>query len=251
MTTLTIKPAVTFTAIRSALRNILQTTDNTFLSKLFAKEFTVEVVSEKEVNIVTKSGQVYVALVAGKKVVILKNQASKNSVNVVLGKVTMKDFIVNENAFVIDLESNTVKSATVSTGWIPEDGTSNILTLGATMALSNLSLVSTKGSSGKIEHFIFDSNIGTSASGTVELREALTSIVEANGGFVVVEQAPKASNKLSGAEKETSKRTSGKAMKVHAAILEENRKAQKKAGKDAELAQEILTRRNAESLQYA
>jgi hypothetical protein len=40
-------------------------------------------------------------------------------------------------------------------------------------------------------------------------------------------------------------------MKVHAAILEENRKAQKKAGKDAELAQEILTRRNAEALQYA
>lgn len=101
MTTLTIKPAVTFVAFRNALRLALQKNDNSFLNKLYSKDLSVEAVCENKVLVVNNlTGEKTTVLVAGKKVIVLKGQAAKNSVNIGLNRdVSLNSFLVNENGF--------------------------------------------------------------------------------------------------------------------------------------------------------
>lgn len=250
MTALTIKPAVTFVAFRNALRLALQKNDNTFLNKLYSKDLSVEAVCENKVEVVNNlTGEKTTVLVAGKKVIVLKGQAAKNSVNIGLNRdVSLNSFLVNENGFSIDLEDHSIKAVTVSTGWVPADGVEAHLTVGAIMALSNITLASSKGSSGEVEHFVFAGKTGLAASGIVELRTALTELVEANGGFVVAEQAPKVRKQRTTSfnSMETSKGTSAEFLRVEGRFARETRNAEIEAEKDAKVAQQVLSRRNIE-----
>jgi len=255
MTTLTIKPAVTFVAFRNALRLALQKNDNSFLNKLYSKDLSVEAVCENKVLVVNNlTGEKTTVLVAGKKVIVLKGQAAKNSVNIGLNRdVSLNSFLVNENGFSIDLEDHSIKAVTVSTGWVPAEGVEAHLTVGAVMALSNITLASSKGSSGEVEHFVFAGETGLAASGIVELRTALTELVEANGGFVVAEQAPKVRKQRTTSfnSMETSKGTTAEAWRVESATRRNHRQACKEVEKEVKLAQKIRDRRNAEALKAA
>ena len=247
-------PAVSYTRVVSAMKKSQMDTQQSFFAALLLNTFTVETVGENQITIKNNhTGAENTALVVGSKLVIMTHDTIKKSgLALKLNhSIAMDTFAKSENAYVLDLDANTVKGAKIASGWVPADGLEDTITLTAMMALSNTTIVSTKSVDGAIEHFVIGQGKNVSTDSIAEVRATLTSIIAENGGFVAKEPAPKVSKKLSGAEKETSTRTSGKAMKVHAAILEENRKAQKKAGKDAELAQEILTRRNAEALQYA
>jgi hypothetical protein len=255
MTTLTIKPAVTFVAFRNALRLALQKNDNSFLSKLYSKELSVEAVCENKVEVVNNlTGEKTTVLVAGTKIIVLKGQASKNAVNIGLNRdVSMNTFMLNENGFAIDMQDHSIKAVTVSTGWVPADGVEAHLTVGAVMALTNITMASTKGSSGEVEHFIFAGEGAVSARGIVEVRAALTELVQANGGFVVVEEAPKVRKQrvTSFASMETSKGTSAEAQRVETATRRNHRQACKEVAQEAKLAQKIRDRRNVEALKAA
>ena len=247
-------PAVSYTRVASAMKKSQMDNQQAFFAALLLNTFTIETHGENEIVIKNNhTGTEYIALVVGSKLVILTGEAIKKSgLSLKLNhSIAMDTFAKSENAHVLDLETNTVKGAKVAFGWVPADGLEDTITLSALLALSNTTIVSTKPVDGAIEHFVIGQGKNVATDSIAEVRTTLTSIIDENGGFVAKEPAPKVSKKLSGAEKETSTRTSGKAMKLHAAFLEETRKAQKKAGKDAELAQEILTRRNAEALQYA
>lgn len=193
-TTATVKAkAPTHINIKAAIKRVIVDVPNRFLTRLYVQEFTVTQTSPNELQLQNQAtGDIFLAMFAGNKLVIIADENSKASVSIGLNRqVALTEFLNNHNGYVVDLAEHTVKAVVVSSGWKPSEDVEQHLTVEAIMALSNTVIASSKGSSGEIEHFVFSGEAGYAAKGIVEVREALTTVVNENGGFVVVEKETK------------------------------------------------------------
>lgn len=249
-------PAVSYTRVASAMKKSQMDNQQAFFAALLLNTFAIETHGANEIVIKNNhTGAENIALVVGSKLVILTGEAIKKSgLALKLNhSIALDTFAKSENAYVLDLEANTVKGAKVGFGWVPADGVEDSITLGAMMALSNTTIVSTKPVDGAIEHFVIGQGKNVATDSIAEVRTTLTSIIEENGGFVVAETVKKErkARVTSFASMETSKGTTAEAWRVESATRRVHRQACKEVAKDVKLEQKIRDRRNAEALMYA
>ena len=257
-----VKAAVSYTRVASAMKKSQLESQTPFFAALLLQGFNINTVSEGEVVITNNvSNAQHTALVVGSKLVILMGDTiKKNGLALKMNRsLALDTFAVSQNAYVLDLDTAVLKGAKAASGWVPAEGVEKDITIGAIMAVSNTTIVSTKPVDGPIEHVVVGQGKSVATDSIVEVRATLTSIIEENGGFIVVEQAPKVrkprNSSLSPLElalkQEQSKGTSAEALRVEAAHGREARNAETEVHKDAKLAQKIRTRQNAEALKYA
>jgi len=252
----------TYTRVSAAMKKSQIAKQTTFFTSLLLQGFTVESSGEDTIVITNShTNAQHIGMVAGSTVLILTGEKiKKNGLTVNINReIAMDTFVQSENAYVLDLENGTVKGAKLGHGWVPAEGLESKVTTSALVALSNVVIASTKPVDGAVEHVVIGQGKNVATDSIVEVRATLTSIIEENGGFVVVEQAPKVrkprNSSLSPLElalkQEQSKGTSAEALRVEAAHSREVRNAETEVHKDAKLAQKIRTRHNAEALKYA
>lgn len=252
-----IAPAVSYTRVASSMKKSQLETQTAFFSALLLQGFMVEAAGEEnQVTIKNNyTGSEYTALVVGTKLVILTGEAIKKSgLSLKLNhSIALDTFTKSENAYVLDLEANTVKGAKVGFGWVPADGLEEVITVDALLAVSNTVIVSTKPVDGAIEHFIVGQGKNVAADSIAEARATLTSIIEENGGFVTVEKEPtvRKARVTSFEKQEVSKGTSNEALRVEARTERETRNAYAEVERDAKAEQKRRDRRNAEALKAA
>lgn len=252
----------TFTNVSAAMKKSQLETQNAFFAALLIQGFVVEASGENEITIKNnQTGAEHTGIVVGSKVVILTGEAIKKAgLSLKLNhSIALDTFAKSENAYVLDMEANTVKGAKIAYGWIPAEGTENTITTAALMALANVTLVSTKPVDGAIEHFVIGQGKNVSTDSIKEVRATLTSIIEENGGFVTVEKEPTepkarkpyTKRELSYNEQETARSTSRTANGLDAAQRQEHKKACKAVKEEALLNEKIRARRLKEQLKYA
>lgn len=258
-----IAPAVSYTRVASSMKKSQLETQTAFFSALLLQGFMVEATGEENQVVIKNNhtGNEYTALVVGTKMVILTGEAIKKAgLSMKLNhSIALDTFTKSENAYVLDLEANTVKGAKVAFGWVPADGLEEVITVDALLAVSNTVIVSTKPVDGPIEHFIVGQGKNFATDSIAEARATLTSIIEENGGFVVVEKAPTepkarkpyTKRELSYNEQETARSTSRTANGLDAAQRQDHKKACKAINAEALLNEKIRARRLKEQLKYA